>query len=171
MGVSLFPGDAVTPEALVRNADAAMHHGKKTGQGGLEFFNKSISTRAAKHLSMEADLRKALERGEFTLNYQPRLALEGFAGRGGRGVAALEASAARLRRSRRVHPARRTKRLDRRNRRLGAARSVRAGAPLARRRSAELAGRGERVGRAISRRHAGVAGVARHRGRRRSNHA
>jgi EAL domain-containing protein (putative c-di-GMP-specific phosphodiesterase class I) len=53
-----------------------MHHGKKTGQGGLEFFNKSISTRAARHLSMEADLRKALERGEFTLNYQPRLALK-----------------------------------------------------------------------------------------------
>jgi EAL domain-containing protein (putative c-di-GMP-specific phosphodiesterase class I) len=76
MGVSLFPGDAVSPEALVRNADAAMHHGKKTGQGGLEFFNKSISTRAAKHLSMEVDLSKALERGEFSLNYQPRLALK-----------------------------------------------------------------------------------------------
>jgi diguanylate cyclase (GGDEF)-like protein len=76
MGISLFPGDAASPEALVKNADAAMHHGKKTGHGGLEFFNKAISTRAAKHLSMEADLRKALERGEFTLNYQPRLALE-----------------------------------------------------------------------------------------------
>jgi predicted signal transduction protein with EAL and GGDEF domain len=76
MGISLFPGDAASPEALVKNADAAMHHAKKTGQGALEFFNKSISTRAAKHLSMEADLRKALERGEFTLNYQPRLALK-----------------------------------------------------------------------------------------------
>ena len=49
---------------------------KKAGTAGCEFFKKSISTRAAKHLSMEADLRKALERGEFTLNYQPRLALE-----------------------------------------------------------------------------------------------
>jgi diguanylate cyclase (GGDEF)-like protein len=76
MGISLFPGDAVSPEALVKNAAAAMHHGKKTAQGGLEFFNKSISTRAAKHLSMEADLRKALERGEFSLNYQPRLGLK-----------------------------------------------------------------------------------------------
>src|SRR6202795_1484324 len=75
IGISLFPSDAATPEALVKNADAAMHHGKKSGQGGLEFFNKSISTRAARHLSMEADLRRALERGEFTLNYQPRLAL------------------------------------------------------------------------------------------------
>ncbi|MHB8474909.1 MAG: putative bifunctional diguanylate cyclase/phosphodiesterase [Steroidobacteraceae bacterium] len=76
MGISLFPGDAATAGALVKNADAAMHHGKKTGHGGLEFFSKSISTRAARHLSMEADLRKAVERGEFTLNYQPRLGLK-----------------------------------------------------------------------------------------------
>src|ERR1700688_5023485 len=76
MGISLFPGDAATSGALIKNADAAMHHCKKTGHGGVEFFNKSISTRAAKHLSMEADLRKAVERGEFTLNYQPRLALK-----------------------------------------------------------------------------------------------
>ncbi|HEY5264039.1 MAG TPA: EAL domain-containing protein [Steroidobacteraceae bacterium] len=76
MGISLFPGDADTAEALIKNADAAMHHGRKAGQGALEFFKKSISTRAAKNLSMEADLRKALERDEFTLNYQPRLALE-----------------------------------------------------------------------------------------------
>jgi diguanylate cyclase (GGDEF)-like protein len=75
MGISLFPGDATTSEALIKNADAAMHHGKKSGHGGLEFFNKSISKRAARHLSMEADLRKALERGEFSLNYQPRLGL------------------------------------------------------------------------------------------------
>ncbi len=78
IGVSLYPGDAASAEALIRNADAAMHHGKKSGHGRLEFFKKSISTRAAKHLSMEADLRKALERNEFTLHYQPRLAIEGM---------------------------------------------------------------------------------------------
>jgi EAL domain-containing protein (putative c-di-GMP-specific phosphodiesterase class I) len=78
IGVSIFPGDAPTAEALIKNADAAMHHAKKAGHGRLEFFKKSISTRAAKHLSMEADLRKALDRGEFTLNYQPRLAVEGM---------------------------------------------------------------------------------------------
>lgn len=78
MGVSMYPSDAATAEALIKNADAAMHHGKKEGHGRVEFFKKSISTRAAKHLSMEADLRKALERGEFALHYQPRLALEGM---------------------------------------------------------------------------------------------
>ncbi|HEY0802056.1 MAG TPA: EAL domain-containing protein [Steroidobacteraceae bacterium] len=78
MGVSMYPSDAATAEALIKNADAAMHHGKKEGHGRVEFFKKSISTRAAKHLSMEADLRKALERGEYALHYQPRLALEGM---------------------------------------------------------------------------------------------
>ncbi len=78
MGVSMFPGDAPSAEALIKNADAAMHHGKKAGHGRVEFFKKSISTRAAKHLSMEADLRKALDRGEFTLHYQPRLGVEGM---------------------------------------------------------------------------------------------
>src|ERR1700675_1888109 len=46
MGISLFPGDAVSPEALIKNAAAAMHQGKKTAPGGLEFFNKRTSPRA-----------------------------------------------------------------------------------------------------------------------------
>jgi predicted signal transduction protein with EAL and GGDEF domain len=74
-GISLFPADAADAESLVKNADAAMHHAKRSGQGGVEFFKKSISARAARRLSLEADLRKALERQEFTLNYQPRLGL------------------------------------------------------------------------------------------------
>jgi diguanylate cyclase (GGDEF)-like protein len=76
VGISLFPADAADSASLVKNADAAMHHAKKTGQGGVEVFQKSISARAARHLSLEVDLRKALERREFSLNYQPRLALK-----------------------------------------------------------------------------------------------
>ena len=76
IGISVFPLDADGAEALVKNADAAMHHAKKAGQNGVEFFKKSISTRAAQHLSLEADLRKAVERQEFTLHYQPRLSLK-----------------------------------------------------------------------------------------------
>lgn len=74
MGVSLFPADAEDAESLLKNADAALRHGKKSGHHSLEFFKQSISTRAAKHLSLETDLRRALDRGEFRLNYQPRLA-------------------------------------------------------------------------------------------------
>ncbi len=75
IGISLFPGDAGNAEALLKNADAAMHHAKRAGRGGLEPFKRSISTRAARHLSLEADLCKALDRGEFALHYQPRLRL------------------------------------------------------------------------------------------------
>jgi EAL domain-containing protein (putative c-di-GMP-specific phosphodiesterase class I) len=70
---------AIVPlAALVGLRAVCTGHGCCATGGRLEFFKKSISTRAAKHLSMEADLRKALERGEFTLNYQPRLAVEGM---------------------------------------------------------------------------------------------
>jgi diguanylate cyclase len=75
IGISIYPLDADGPDTLLANADAAMHHAKRSHQGGLEFFKKSISTRAAKRMSLEADLRRALERQEFSLNYQPRLAL------------------------------------------------------------------------------------------------
>jgi diguanylate cyclase (GGDEF)-like protein len=76
IGISLFPLDAAGAETLINNADAAMHHAKRAHQAGIEFFKKSISTRAAKRMSLEADLRKAVERQEFSLNYQPRLALK-----------------------------------------------------------------------------------------------
>jgi diguanylate cyclase len=76
IGISIYPLDAAGADALLGNADAAMHHAKRSHQGGLEFFKKSISTRAAKRMSLEADLRRALERQEFSLNYQPRLALK-----------------------------------------------------------------------------------------------
>ncbi len=76
IGISIYPLDASGAESLMSNADAAMHHAKVAHRGGLEFFKKSISTRAAKRLSLEADLRKALERQEFSLHYQPRLALK-----------------------------------------------------------------------------------------------
>ncbi len=75
VGVSLFPQDAGDAETLLKNADAALHHAKRCGQGGLELFRQSINTRAAKHLSLETDLRRALDRGELLLHYQPRLRL------------------------------------------------------------------------------------------------
>jgi diguanylate cyclase (GGDEF)-like protein len=76
IGISLFPLDAGGAEALINNADAAMHHAQRSHRSGMEFFKKSISTRAAKRMSLEADLRKAVERREFSLSYQPRLSLK-----------------------------------------------------------------------------------------------
>jgi diguanylate cyclase len=76
IGISVFPLDAADADNLINNADAAMHHAKKAHVGGMEFFKKSISTRAAKRMSLESHLRKAVERQEFVLHYQPRLSLE-----------------------------------------------------------------------------------------------
>jgi len=76
IGISIFPLDASGAEMLINNADAAMHHAQKAHRSGMEFFKKSISTRAAKRMSLEADLRKAVERREFSLSFQPRLSLQ-----------------------------------------------------------------------------------------------
>ncbi len=76
IGISVYPLDAADAENLINNADAAMHHAKKAHIGGMEFFKKSISTRVAKRMSLESHLRKAVERQEFVLHYQPRLALQ-----------------------------------------------------------------------------------------------
>lgn len=76
IGISVYPLDAEDAENLINNADAAMHHAKKAHVGGMEFFKKSISTRVAKRMSLESHLRKAVERQEFVLNYQPRLSLQ-----------------------------------------------------------------------------------------------
>jgi diguanylate cyclase len=76
IGISIYPLDASGAEPLINNADAAMHHAQGARRGGMEFFKKSISTRAAKRMSLEADLRRAVERQEFSLSYQPRLALK-----------------------------------------------------------------------------------------------
>ena len=73
IGISLYPDDGADAQVLLKHAHAAMHHGKKNGPGGCELFMQSISKRAAHHLSLEADLRRAVERGEFLLHYQPRL--------------------------------------------------------------------------------------------------
>jgi diguanylate cyclase (GGDEF)-like protein len=75
IGISFFPDDGADAQALTKNAQAAMHHGKKLGRGGCQFFMQSISATAARHLSLESDLRKALDRREFRLHFQPRLKL------------------------------------------------------------------------------------------------
>jgi len=75
IGISFFSDDGADAQTLTKNAHAAMHHGKKLGRGSCQFFMQSISARAARHLSLESDLRKALDRREFRLHFQPRLML------------------------------------------------------------------------------------------------
>ena len=71
IGISLFPHDGADVETLLRNADAAMYHVKDSGRGAFQFYNQSMNAAARERLAMEGSLRKALERGELLLHYQP----------------------------------------------------------------------------------------------------
>lgn len=71
VGVALYPSDGLTPEALQASADAALHQAKATGRGMLRFASPDLAVRARARLTLEADLRHALERRELALHYQP----------------------------------------------------------------------------------------------------
>jgi diguanylate cyclase (GGDEF)-like protein/PAS domain S-box-containing protein len=73
VGISLAPQDASEPEDLVRHADAAMYRAKRDGRRTFRFYTRELNARAAHLLSLETDLRYALERGEFQLHYQPKV--------------------------------------------------------------------------------------------------
>ena len=76
VGISLYPNDGETVEALLKNADAAMYHAKDSGRGNYQFYDESMNAKAMLRLSMENKLRKALERQELLLHYQPQLDMD-----------------------------------------------------------------------------------------------
>jgi diguanylate cyclase (GGDEF)-like protein len=72
IGVALFPGDGVEVDTLLRNADLAMYFAKRKGPGMFAFFDASMNDAALHRFTLEGKLRGALERGEFSLHYQPQ---------------------------------------------------------------------------------------------------
>jgi len=72
VGVAMFPTDGVEADTLLRNADLAMYFAKRKGPGMFAFFDASMNDAALHRFTLEAKLRGALERGEFTLHYQPQ---------------------------------------------------------------------------------------------------
>jgi len=75
IGVSAYPDDGTNAETLIKNADTAMYQAKENGRQGFRFFTPAMNTRAVERQSIEASLRCALERDEFTLHYQPKICL------------------------------------------------------------------------------------------------
>jgi diguanylate cyclase (GGDEF)-like protein len=75
IGIALYPADGDTAETLMRNADTAMYHAKESGRANYQFFSAQMTERVSRRLSTETDLRRALERGEFALHYQPLIDL------------------------------------------------------------------------------------------------
>ena len=75
IGISLYPDDGTDYLTLLRNADVAMYHAKKTGGRSYQLFTHQLNELARERFTMEAELRQALELGEFVLYYQPKVNL------------------------------------------------------------------------------------------------
>jgi diguanylate cyclase (GGDEF)-like protein len=71
IGIALYPRDGKDISALIKHADTAMFRAKERGNG-FQFYEQGMETGAARRLVMEAALRRALERNEFALCYQPQ---------------------------------------------------------------------------------------------------
>ena len=76
IGISIFPEDGMDTETLLRQADIAMYRAKQTGPDGLSFFSEDMNQRAVDRLNLEAGLRRAIDRDELLLHYQPKVSIE-----------------------------------------------------------------------------------------------
>jgi diguanylate cyclase (GGDEF)-like protein/PAS domain S-box-containing protein len=76
IGISVYPDDGAEPATLIKNADTAMYHAKERGRANYQFFRHDMNTRAVERQLVESNLRRALERSEFRLHYQPKVDLE-----------------------------------------------------------------------------------------------
>jgi diguanylate cyclase (GGDEF)-like protein len=74
MGISIGRGEKA-PESMIRDADAALYRAKERGRGGYELFDSAMRARAVEHMRIENDLRRALDRDELELHYQPIVSL------------------------------------------------------------------------------------------------
>jgi diguanylate cyclase (GGDEF)-like protein/PAS domain S-box-containing protein len=75
IGIALSSSAYSRPEYLLRNADMAMYRAKGLGQARFEVFDRTMHAQALARLQLETDLRRALERQEFVLHYQPIVSL------------------------------------------------------------------------------------------------
>jgi EAL domain-containing protein (putative c-di-GMP-specific phosphodiesterase class I) len=75
VGIALFPADGVTPDNLVKNADTALRYAKECGKNTTRFYSSELNARALQKLSLTNELRRAIERDELRLYYQPKVDL------------------------------------------------------------------------------------------------
>lgn len=75
IGISVYPDDGRSLEELLKNADAAMYRAKSAGRSGYQFYAAEMSARANERVLLENELRRAIRRDQFTLVYQPKIAM------------------------------------------------------------------------------------------------
>ena len=75
IGVSVYPDDGLDADTLLKSADTAMYQAKENGRQGFQFFKPAMYVRAVERQLIETNLRLALERREFALQFQPKIDL------------------------------------------------------------------------------------------------
>ena len=73
IGISIYPKDAEDEQSLMKNADLAMYLAKEEGKNNYQFYSEDIQSKSVERLSIETNLRFALERNEFSLHYQAQV--------------------------------------------------------------------------------------------------
>lgn len=73
IGIAVYPEDGAEADLLIKNAGAATSYAKEAGQGHSQFYSKEINAQTKRKLSIEAELRRAIENEEFVLHYQPKI--------------------------------------------------------------------------------------------------
>jgi diguanylate cyclase (GGDEF)-like protein len=76
IGIAMYPANGADAQTLTKNADMAMYLAKEDGKNGYRFFSKEVKTQSIERLSLESALRRALERNQFSLHYQPKVDME-----------------------------------------------------------------------------------------------
>ena len=71
IGIAIAPGDGTEPDQLMKNADLALYRSKADGGSAYRFFEPQMDARMRERRALELDLREALVKGEFSLDYQP----------------------------------------------------------------------------------------------------
>ena len=75
IGITLYPTDSTDQDQLIRNADVAMYRAKDLGRNNYQFYTPDLNRRTREMLTLEGELRRALEHDEFVLHYQPKVSL------------------------------------------------------------------------------------------------
>ncbi len=75
LGLSLFPTDGADFATLLKNAQTALHRAKEEGRGGVKLFTQALNAQVTRRLAVEGQLRRALQRGQFAVYYQPKVDL------------------------------------------------------------------------------------------------
>jgi diguanylate cyclase (GGDEF)-like protein len=73
IGIALYPDDGTDVATLLKHADTAMYHAKAQGRDNVQFYNAALTQQAVDRMTLERDLRVALEQSQFHLVYQPQL--------------------------------------------------------------------------------------------------